>query len=84
MDQGGGLMIGIRGDKAPPVKLNLFLDRVKELLLETALSIASIARRAGFEREEYMNVAFKRTFGVTPGTYRRNRGGPPGLFEKQA
>ncbi len=64
--------------------LRLRLDRVKELLLETSLSVASIARRAGFEREEYMNVAFKRTFGVTPGTYRRNRGGGPGLFEKQA
>lgn len=64
--------------------LRLRLDRVKELLLETSLSVAAIARRAGFEREEYMNVAFKRTFGVTPGTYRRNRGGGPGLFEKQA
>ncbi len=64
--------------------LRLRLDRVKELLLETSLSVASVARRAGFEREEYMNVAFKRTFGVTPGTYRRNRGGGPGLFEKQA
>jgi len=64
--------------------LRLRLDRVKELLLETSLSIAAVARRAGFEREEYMNVAFKRTFGVTPGAYRRNRGGPPGLFESQA
>ncbi len=64
--------------------LRLRLERVKELLLETSLSVATVARRAGFEREEYMNVAFKRTFGVTPGTYRRNRGGGPGLFERQA
>lgn len=64
--------------------LRLRLDRVRELLLETSLSIAAIARRAGFEREEYLNVAFKRTLGVTPGTYRRNRGSGPELFEKRA
>jgi LacI family transcriptional regulator len=64
--------------------LRLRLERVKELLLETSLPVAAIARRAGFEREEYMNVAFKRTLGVTPGAYRRNRGGGADMFKNRA
>jgi len=47
------------------------MERVKQLLLETDLSIESIAARAGFEHEEYMSVAFKREVGLPPGRFRQ-------------
>ena len=49
----------------------LRIDRVKQLLAETDLSLAEIAGRAGFEHVEYLSVAFKREVGLTPGGYRR-------------
>jgi LacI family transcriptional regulator len=51
--------------------LRIRLDRVKELLLETDLPLERIAALAGFEHSEYMNVAFRRELGPTPGQYRR-------------
>jgi len=51
--------------------LRLRLDRVKQLLGETDLSLERIAHLAGFAHPEYMNVAFKREVGRTPGDYRR-------------
>ena len=44
--------------------------RVQELLSRTALPISAIAEEAGFEYPEYLSVAFKRCFGVTPKAYR--------------
>jgi LacI family transcriptional regulator len=50
------------------------IERVKELLASTGLTVAQIAERTGFEHAEYMSVAFKRNTGVSPGAYRsRNR-----------
>jgi LacI family transcriptional regulator len=51
--------------------LRIRLERVKSLLLETDLSLERIATLAGFEHPEYMNVAFRRELGPTPGQYRR-------------
>lgn len=47
------------------------IKRVKHLLAETDLSLEQIARLAGYKHPEYMNVAFKRLTGQTPGCYRR-------------
>jgi LacI family transcriptional regulator len=47
------------------------LDRVKNLLKQTDLSLEQIAEHAGFNHAEYMQVAFKREVGTTPGKYRR-------------
>jgi LacI family transcriptional regulator len=47
------------------------IKRVRELLLETDLSLTQIARLAGYEHPEYMNVVFKRETGQTPGQFRR-------------
>jgi LacI family transcriptional regulator len=44
---------------------------VKTLLATTELTLAAIAERTGFEHVEYLNVAFKRVEGVSPGAYRR-------------
>jgi LacI family transcriptional regulator len=49
------------------------LERVQALLRQTTLSVAEIARRCGFTNPEYLNVAFKRTYGVTPGRFRTPR-----------
>lgn len=51
--------------------LRLKLDRVKQLLAETELSIAAIAERAGFEHSEYLSASFKQHFGLAPSVFRR-------------
>ena len=50
--------------------LRLRLERVKQLLSETDLSLERISSLAGFAHPEYMSVAFKREVGVTPGCHR--------------
>jgi len=53
--------------------MRIRLDRVKQLLEETDLSLIEIAERTGFRHSEYLNVTFKKQTGITPGTYRRNQ-----------
>jgi LacI family transcriptional regulator len=47
------------------------IKRVKQLLIETDLSLDAISRLAGFKHVEYMSVVFKRETNQTPGRYRR-------------
>jgi LacI family transcriptional regulator len=47
------------------------LKRASQLLADTTLKLAEIAELAGFKHPEYLNVAFKRDMGQTPGTYRK-------------
>ncbi|MCI0548880.1 MAG: helix-turn-helix domain-containing protein, partial [Candidatus Rokubacteria bacterium] len=56
--------------------LRVRLDRVKTLLLQSSSSIEEVAARTGFTHPEYLSVAFKREFGVTPARFRRARGAP--------
>ncbi|MFM8413914.1 MAG: substrate-binding domain-containing protein, partial [Planctomycetota bacterium] len=49
--------------------------RVRQLLAETDLPLAAIAVRCGFEHPQYMAEAFKKHFGMTPGSYRASRKG---------
>ena len=46
------------------------LNRVKDLLRETDLSLAQIAKRAGYEHVEYLSVVFKKKIGLPPREYR--------------
>ena len=46
------------------------MKRIKELLRDTSLSVHEIARRTGFEYDEYMAAAFKRETGLSPSAYR--------------
>ena len=46
------------------------LDRIKELLRDTDLSMFQIASRTGFRHVEYMSVVFKRETGISPSDYR--------------
>jgi LacI family transcriptional regulator len=47
------------------------MERIKQLLAETDLSIESIAKRGGFAYPAYLCVAFKKHTGQTPNEYRR-------------
>ena len=47
------------------------VERIRRLLVETDLTLGQIARRTGFQNEEYMSVAFRRAMNVPPGKYRR-------------
>ena len=49
----------------------LKMDRVKQLLVETDLSLVEIARRTGFRHDEYLSVAFKKSVGIQPSRYRK-------------
>jgi len=50
--------------------LRIRLLRAKELLTETDLPLAQIAKRAGFRYSEYLCTVFKQRVGQTPGRYR--------------
>lgn len=56
--------------------VNVRVQRVKELLAETALSLEDIAPRAGFKHVQYMSEVFKDRIGQTPGSYRKEHGNP--------
>lgn len=61
--------------------LRIRLQRVRELLTETDLSLEQIADRTGFSHVEYLSVAFRREMGVPPSQYRwqQRPGGRRGL-----
>jgi LacI family transcriptional regulator len=49
-------------------------ERVRQLLRETTLPLAEIARRSGFRNAEYLATAFRREFGASPNEYRTSAG----------
>lgn len=51
--------------------VRLRIDRVRQLLRETDLSLSEIASLSGFTHVEYLSVAFKREVGQTPREYRK-------------
>jgi LacI family transcriptional regulator len=51
--------------------MRIRMERVKTLLVETSLPLAAIAKRTGFNYIEYLNEAFKKRVGTTPGKYRK-------------
>ncbi|TWU57857.1 AraC family transcriptional regulator [Rubripirellula reticaptiva] len=53
--------------------IRLRIDRICQLLVDSKLSLAQIARRTGFDSVEYMSVAFRRAKGMPPGRFRRNQ-----------
>jgi len=50
------------------------IERAKELLVTTNLSIPEVATASGFEHVEVMNRLFRRVLNVTPTQYRRTDG----------
>ena len=57
-----------RTAKAEIVRVQL--ERVKQLLAETDLSLAQIAELSGFRHPQYMAELFKKKCGQTPGMFR--------------
>jgi len=53
--------------------IRLRIARVRQLLIETSLSLSEIASRVGFEHVEYLSVAFKREVGLSPSEFRRQQ-----------
>ena len=53
---------------------NLRVQRARELLETTALSVEEISSQAGFWREERLRRSFLKVFGVTPTIYRNHFG----------
>lgn len=53
------------------------VEYAKELLTETALSVADVAQRAGFATPQRFAVAFRRAIGTTPTGYRDGCGPAP-------
>lgn len=51
--------------------MRLRIERVRQLLTETNLSLLEISRLAGFTHAEYLSVAFKREVGQSPREFRR-------------
>lgn len=51
----------------------LRLKYAQQLLLDTNLSVESIARKAGFENTKYFYTLFRNEFGVSPSNYRISR-----------
>jgi LacI family transcriptional regulator len=47
------------------------IQRIKQLLSETDLSLAEIAARVGFSYVEYLSTSFRRETGQSPSVYRR-------------
>jgi LacI family transcriptional regulator len=47
------------------------VQRVKQLLAETDLTLAEIARRTGYAYSEYLSTSFKRESGKSPSSFRR-------------
>lgn len=50
---------------------NVRMDKSKELLAETDLSIRDIAFQIGYSNEKYYSKLFKKLFGIKPTEYRR-------------
>lgn len=53
------------------------IDRVKQLLHETEMTLQQIAPIAGYRHKERLSAVFKRQTGLTPGEYRRQSRAEP-------
>lgn len=51
---------------------NLRLERSRQLLLSSNLSVEAIAKKVGFENTKYFYTLFKAEYGVSPSSYRVN------------
>ncbi|MGV8883118.1 MAG: AraC family transcriptional regulator [Rhodoglobus sp.] len=60
----------VRGETAAQTVQRLRLERAASMLVETDLSIARIARRAGFSHVETFSRALMRDYGMPPGRFR--------------
>jgi AraC-like DNA-binding protein len=50
---------------------NLRMDKVKLLLINSSLTLATIAEQCGFTDEHHLSKSFKQMFSINPSTYRK-------------
>jgi len=67
-------MVQVLGETPGTHQRRLRLDRAAWLLLTSPTTILDIALEAGFEHHETFTRAFRTRFGVTPSSFRKNRG----------
>jgi AraC family transcriptional regulator len=62
--------------RMPPYRwlIELRVNRARELMTNSRLSLVDIATRSGFADQSALNRSFKRIHGVTPGIWRRSTG----------
>lgn len=63
----------ITGTSPGQYLLDLKIEKAGQMLRETALTVAEIANRTGFESEFYFSRIFKKKTGFTPSEYRKGR-----------
>jgi len=59
------------GETPAAYYLGLRLDRARDLLAESEMSIGEIALASGFANHAWFNTAYRRRFGLPPGQHRR-------------
>ena len=57
------------------------IDRARELLTHTAMSITAAAQSSGFTDSLYFSRVFKRKFGISPSEYRKTAFGNSRIAE---
>ena len=65
----------------PPMRYitRIRLSRAASYLATTDMTIYQIARECGYDTDESLSKAFKRTFGTSPGAYRKQATHHPAL-----
>ena len=59
------------GNTPAALLISLRLREGARLLTESALSVAEIARRCGYQNEFYFSASFRRAYGAPPSAFRR-------------
>ncbi len=67
-------MVQVLGETPGTHQRRLRLDRGAWLLLTSSATVLDIALVTGFENHETFTRAFRARFGVTPSTFRKDRG----------
>lgn len=78
------LEVAFRGelDRSPGEEiLRLRLEKVRQLLEEGDLTLAEVARKAGFSHSNHLHRIFKKRFGLTPRAFQRTLGQPADPLE---
>lgn len=68
------LMVEVLGETPGSHQRRLRLDRAAWILLTSRATVLEIALENGFENHETFTRAFRARFGVTPSSFRKNRG----------
>ena len=63
---------GKRKKRCPAADMTLRLYVARDLLIQSTMSVGEIAQQCGFTSTSYFIRTFRKTFGTTPGKWRRD------------